>query len=151
MYQLRAGDGWMLVRASDVLALDLVSGIEIDERSLRRRLERLAHSSVAQAIHAMLDQEEPGVIITVQPWKRQEYRPLAGRKCMDDQIRLDFPDCPFCANHLEHCNLLFGVVEACVRWLYDTPDMPFPVEVSQKYLLHIQPVQADSHSTSCIW
>ena len=72
MYQLRAVDGWMLITASDAWALDLVSGIEIDERSLRRRLNRLANSSLAQAIHAMLDQEEPGVVITIQPWKGQE-------------------------------------------------------------------------------
>jgi hypothetical protein len=72
MYKLRAVDGWMLITASDISALDLVSGMAIDERDLRRRLNRLANLSVAQAIHAMLDQEEPGVIITVQPWKHQE-------------------------------------------------------------------------------
>ena len=69
IYQLRAVDGWMLITANDVSTLGLVSGTEIDERSLRRRLDRLADSSLAQALHAMLDQEEPGVIVTIEPWK----------------------------------------------------------------------------------
>jgi hypothetical protein len=63
LYQLRAGDGWMLISAHDLTALDLVDGAVIDERSLRQRLDRLGNRSVAQAIHAMLDQEEPGVVI----------------------------------------------------------------------------------------
>ena len=72
LYQLRAVDGWMLISASDVAALGLIDGAVIDERGLRGRLARLGNRSIAEAIHALLDQEEPGFVISVQVWEARK-------------------------------------------------------------------------------
>ena len=66
IYQLRAGDGLALISAQDLAFLGLDAGESIGEAQLRRRIEQLPDRSLREAIHAMLDQEEPGVIALVQ-------------------------------------------------------------------------------------
>jgi len=66
IYQLRAGAGLALISAQDLACLELAPGDSIGEALLRRRIDQLPERSLREAIHAMLDQEETGVIVHVQ-------------------------------------------------------------------------------------
>lgn len=66
-YQLRAQDGSVILSAADVGALGLETASSISERALRQRLHLLTRAALAQTIHAMLDQEEPDVIVSIIP------------------------------------------------------------------------------------
>jgi hypothetical protein len=68
IYQLRAGAGLALISAQDLACLELASGASIGEALLRRRIDQLPDRSLREAIHAMLDQEETGVIVSVQSY-----------------------------------------------------------------------------------
>lgn len=50
---------------------------------------------------------------------------------------LTFPDCPFCANKLSECRVLFGVVKAFILWLYDSSEDD-SFTVAHKQILRIQ-------------
>jgi hypothetical protein len=67
-YQLRGEDASVIVPEADLAALALAVGQTIGERELRRRASYLPNQSLAQAIHAMLDQEEPSAMFRVLQW-----------------------------------------------------------------------------------
>jgi hypothetical protein len=70
LYQLHTADHAILLSSAELAALDLVVGATITERELRHRVMRLPTLSRIQAIHAMLDQEEAGAVLTVDYWSR---------------------------------------------------------------------------------
>jgi hypothetical protein len=65
IYQLHVADSSVFLSATDLAELALQVDDVIDERALRQRIARLSDRSLAEAIHAMLDQEEPGVRVQV--------------------------------------------------------------------------------------
>jgi hypothetical protein len=68
IYQLHVADSSVFLSATDLVELALQVDNVIDERELRRRSARLTNRSLAEAIHAMLDQEEPRVRVQVRRW-----------------------------------------------------------------------------------
>ena len=71
-YQLCAHDGRMPLSEDGLRALGLAPGVSIGERELRSRADRLPSRSLREALHAMLDQEQPGVELVVRPWPEEE-------------------------------------------------------------------------------
>jgi hypothetical protein len=68
MYRLCGENGYVIVSMSDLAVLALESSIAVEEQVLRVRIQILTNCSLREAIHAMLDQEEPRTVISVQPW-----------------------------------------------------------------------------------
>lgn len=64
-YRLSTQHSWMVLSPDDIALLELNDGDSIDEPALRRRLRRVDNPSLVQALHAMLDEEEAGVTITI--------------------------------------------------------------------------------------
>jgi hypothetical protein len=58
---------------------------------------------------------------------------------------LSFPCCPFCANQLKSCNLLRGVIEAMLLWVYRQPNLDSLTTAVTDYRLEIRLWNADSH------
>jgi hypothetical protein len=68
MYRLCGENGYVIVSMSDLAVLALENSIAVEEQVLRVRIQILTNCSLREAIHAMLDQEEPRTVISVQPW-----------------------------------------------------------------------------------
>jgi hypothetical protein len=71
----------------------------------------------------------------------------------DTGLLITFPDCPFCANQLPECNILFGVVQGMLRWISDTQSSVTPSDEENMFILaregtkmvEFQLVDNDSH------
>lgn len=63
-------------------------------------------------------------------------------------IGIAFSRCPFCNNRLHSCNLLYGLFEAFLMWLYRVPSQEGIETAVEGYLLERTPKDGNSHSIS---
>jgi len=63
----------------------------------------------------------------------------------NESICIRFPSCPFCNNYLSTCNILRGVVEEMILWLYRTDTLKSLNTLLHNYSLTIIPKNNDSH------
>jgi hypothetical protein len=96
-----------------------------------------------------LPPSEPFMLIAACQAFADVFRQQSTMECQvettNESICIRFPSCPFCNNHLSACNILRGVVEEMILWLYRKDTLASLNTSLRDYSLTMTPKKNDSH------